>query len=146
MKPLYRILKEYAKEDRVVLRKLKKLSNYEEHNFFFYLAVNEDDAISFFSEEKGFDWGYGIWKRKGGDAGCIFVFKDRVLFWGAESVRKKFLMYFEQWQKSGMPKLTDYTITVIPVHNEIKIDENSVLIKRRYSNIILTREKSKKNL
>ncbi|RKZ25089.1 hypothetical protein DRQ20_05800 [bacterium] len=129
MRPLSRIIKKFAKEDEEIKEMVDKLERRERMDFFFFLALTEEYATALHSEE--FEWGYGIWDRTPGKGGFVFYLQDRVVVWGDEGVKKKFMNAYKGWERAGKPALKDYTLTVYPVGKEPSQRRGRWVVKRR---------------
>ncbi len=136
MKPLYRILKNYAKEDAEIWKLFENLKRKKVMDFFFFLALNDEEANAFISdEEEAFEWGYGLWGEKN-ERGIIFVFRKKAYSWGDTRLKDRFIKHFRKWQSTGTPTLQDFGIKCQSVKYPTQMIAGEYLIRRRYTNTI----------
>jgi len=136
MRPLYRILKNYAKEDKEIWKLFENLERRKVMDFFFFLALNDEEANAFISEEEEkFEWGYGLWGKEN-EKGIVFVFRKKAYSWGDKGLKERFTKWFRKWQGAGQPSLQDFRMKVQSVKTPVHLIAGEYLIRRRYTNTI----------
>jgi len=140
MKPLYRILKNYAKEAPDIWKLFENLERRKVMDFFFFLALNDEEANAFISDdEEEFEWGYGLWGKKK-ERGIVFVFRKKAYFWGDNGLKERFIRHFRKWQGMGSPTLQDFGIRAQSIREPVHPIAGEYLIRRRYTNTIFFRK------
>jgi len=139
MKPLYRILKNYAKEDAEVWKLFENLNRKKVMDFFFFLALNDEEANAFISDEEEFEWGYGLWGRKN-ERGMVFVFRKKAYFWGDKKLKNRFVKHFRKWQSVDAPTLQDFGIKSQSIKYPAHLIAGEYIIGRKYTNTIFFRK------
>ncbi len=140
MKSLYRILKNYAKESSDIWKLFEGFERRKIMDFFFFLALNDEEANAFISdEEEEFEWGYGLWGKKE-EKGIVFVFRNKAYFWGDNRLKERFVKHFRKWQGAGMPALKDFGIRCQPTKYPVHKASTEYLTRRKYTNTIFFRK------
>ncbi len=139
LKSLKNIIDEKSSIDFELTDKLEHLDDDQIKDFLFYLSINDENFITYYPNETSkTDVYYGIFIRNRG-SGIAVVLKKRVFYWGNEEAILILRRRFNEFIKSGKPKIKDWTLKVYPSDKDYLKTGNELLIYRKSSLTIFSR-------
>jgi protein-L-isoaspartate(D-aspartate) O-methyltransferase len=126
-------------EDKALsLQKSKKRSKFE-----FFLALTDENAMTYISDIKNHERGYALWHtgKEASKHGLAVIFSKEIISFGNEATTKMMIDSFNYWKKLGEPGINDYEISFYPTGIDYASKEDGWEIKRKHGTTVFNLKK-----
>ena len=117
-------------EDKALsLQKSKKRSKFE-----FFLALTDENAMTYVSDIKNRERGYALWHtgKEANKHGLAVIFPREIISFGNEATTKMLIDSFNYWKQLGEPGIDDYEISFYPTGVNYVSKEDGWVIPRKH--------------